>query len=323
VTAVNLSEEEVIRAIQAVSPPRPDVVCGIGDDGAVLEPPAGRRLVSVLDTLNEGVHFPAGTEPKAIGYRVLAVNLSDLAAMGAEPAWAEISVSVPAADANWVTAFVEGLGDLARRWRMAIVGGDTVRGPLSVAAHLTGFIEPGRMLTRAGARPGDLLFVTGAPGEALAGLELLRAGSPDSRLIRRFMWPEPRVAEGRTLGGIASAAIDLSDGLATDAGRVAHASGVRVVVEADLLPLASELQEQFGEDRALEIAITGGDDYELCFTLPPGRQNELQDAASAWGCPCTRIGRVEEGRGLDFEFHGRPFTPDTSCRWDHFSEGSG
>lgn len=319
---MNLSEDEVIRAIQAVSTPRPDVICGIGDDGAVLEPPAGRRLVSVLDTLNEGVHFPSGTEPTAVGYRVLAVNLSDLAAMGAEPGWAELSVSLPVADADWVRAFVEGLAGLVRRWRMAIVGGDTVRGPLSVAAHLTGFVEPGRMLTRAGARPGDLLFVTGAPGEALAGLELLRAGSPDSRLTQRFLWPEPRVAEGRTLGGIASAAIDLSDGLATDVERVARASGVRVVVEADLLPLASELQEGFGEDQALEIAIAGGDDYELCFTLPPACEDELEDKVRSWNCSCTRIGRVEEGRGLAFELNGRSFTPDPSRRWSHFAGGA-
>jgi len=315
---VNLSEDEVIRAIRAVSAARPDVILGIGDDGAVLEPPAGRHLVSVLDTLNEGIHFPAGTEPAAIGHRVLAVNLSDLAAMGAEPAWAELSISVPVADADWIGAFVEGLAGLAGRWRMAIVGGDTVRGPLSVAAHLTGFVDPGCMLTRAGARPGDLLFVTGAPGEALAGLELLRAGSPGSRLTRRFLWPEPRVAEGRTLAGLASAAIDLSDGLATDAGRVAEASKVRVVVEADRLPLAHELHERFGEDQALEMAIAGGDDYELCFTLPPGRENELADATRGWNCPCTHVGRVEEGQGLAFELRGRPFRPDPSRSWSHF-----
>jgi thiamine-monophosphate kinase len=315
---VNLSEAEVIAAIRAVSPDRSDVLVGIGDDGAVLDSPTGRHLVSVLDTLNEGVHFPAGTEPAAVGHRALAVNLSDLAAMGADPAWAELSISLPEADADWVRGFAEGIGRIAKRWHVAIVGGDTVRGPLSIAVHLTGFVEPGRALTRDGARPGDLVFMTGWPGEAMAGLGLLQSGSPASRLTRRFLWPEPRVAEGRALAGLATAAIDLSDGLATDAERVAAASGVRVVVEADRLPVAGEMTELYGREGSLDLVISGGDDYELFFTLPPKRENELLLAAQSWGCPLTRVGRVEDGEGLAFEWEGRPFVPDLGRSWTHF-----
>ncbi len=320
---MNFSEAEVIEAIRAVSPARPDVVCGIGDDGAVLEPPPGRHLVSVLDTLNEGIHFPSGTEPAAIGHRVLAVNLSDLAAMGAEPAWAELSISLPEADANWVHSFADGLARLAEQWGVAIVGGDTVRGPLSVSAHLTGFIEPGGMLTRRGARPGDLVFVTGFPGEAMAGLRLMQSGSPASPLTRRFLWPQPRVAEGRALAGMATAAIDLSDGLAIDAQRVAAASGVRIVIEADRLPMGREMTELFSGDRLLNVIIAGGDDYELFFTLPPGREDELLGAARSWDCALTRIGRVESGGGLAFEQDGRSFTPDLGRCWSHFSGDPG
>jgi len=313
-----LSEAEVIEAIRAVSPARPDVICGIGDDGAILRPPADRYLVSVLDTLNEGVHFPVGTEPAAVGHRALAVNLSDLAAMGAEPAWAELSISLPEADADWVRGFANGLGTLAERWSVAIVGGDTVRGSLSIAVHLTGFVEPGRILMRDGARPGDLVFVTGSPGEAMAGLGLLESGAPPSRLTRRFLWPEPRVDEGRVLAGLATAAIDLSDGLATDAARVASASGVRIVIEADRLPLARELTEVFGAERSLDTVIAGGDDYELFFTLPAGREEELVSAAKTWDCALTRIGRVEDGGGLAFERDGRSFVPDLARSWRHF-----
>ncbi len=318
---MTLSEAEVIEAIRTVSPARADVIRGIGDDGAVLEPPPGLQLVSVLDTLNEGVHFPAGTEPAAVGHRALAVNLSDLAAMGAEPAWAELSLSLPVPDRDWVRGFAGGLGELAKRWHVAIVGGDTVEGPLSISVHLTGFVHPGRALTRDGARPGDVVFVTGAPGEAMAGLGLLRSGAPGSRLIERFLWPEPRVAEGQALAGLATAAIDLSDGLATDAGRIAAASGARIVIEADDLPVAPELVGLFGESMSIDAIIAGGDDYELCFTTTPERKADLLAVARHWRCALSRIGRVERGGGVGFEKGGRPFVPDLSRSWSHFSGG--
>lgn len=315
-----LSEDEIIAILAAGTPEREDVLLGIGDDGAVLAPPVGSNLVAVLDTLNEGVHFPTGIDPAAVGHRALAVNLSDLAAMGAEPAWAALSLSLPASDADWVRSFARGFHSLAARWGVALIGGDTVRGPLSVAVHLTGFVEPAKALTRGGARPGDLVFVTGTPGEAMAGLDLLESGGAESSpLVQRFLWPEPRVAEGLAIAGLATAAIDLSDGLFVDLGRVAAASGVSVAIEVDGLPRSPDAIEIFGAEKATRLAISGGDDYELAFTVPEDREDELMSRAAGWTCPLTRIGRVESGAGLEFRREGGLYSPDVSSSWSHFS----
>ena len=318
-----LSEDDIIAVLAAGTAEREDVLIGIGDDGSVLAPPVGKQLVTVLDTLNEGVHFPAGIDAAAIGHRALAVNLSDLAAMGAEPAWAALSLSLPASDAEWVRSFARGFHSLAARWGVALVGGDTVRGPLSVAVHLTGFVEPAKALTRGGARPGDLLFVTGTPGEAMAGLDVLESGgSESSTLVQRFLWPAPRVAEGQAIAGLASAAIDLSDGLLVDLSRVAAASGVSIVVEVDDLPASAGAIEVFGAEEATRLAICGGDDYELAFTVPEDRQDELMSRAAGWTCPLARIGRVESGTGVEFRRGGRIYSPDVSSSWSHFSGDS-
>jgi thiamine-monophosphate kinase len=183
-----------------------------------------------------------------------------------------------------------------------------------------GFVAPGAMLTRCGARPGDRVYVTGAPGEAMAGLQRLLADPdvPSSHLTRRFLWPEPRVAEGGDLSGLASAAIDLSDGLATDLERIAEASGVRVVIEVEDLPQSEEMKAAFGPEAATALVITGGDDYELAFTMPPDREAELLARAAGWSCSLSRIGHVEAGAGLTFRRDGRPFSPDTTRSWRHF-----
>lgn len=318
-----LSENRVIEILAAGVHPRPDVVLGIDDDGAVLEPPPGKQLISVLDTLNEGVHFPAGMEAGAIGHRALAVNLSDLAAMGAEPAWASLSLSLPEADSRWIESFAAGFHGLAARWGVSLIGGDTVRGPLSVSVHLSGFVEPGGALTRRGARPGELVYMTGMPGEAMAGLRMLDSGrSPSSaHLERRFVWPEPRVAEGLALRGLATAAIDLSDGLGTDLGRLAEASGVRISVRVEDLPVSREIADIFGQESALNMTVCGGDDYELVFSVPPQQEGQVLEAAEGWSCPLTRIGRVEAGAGLELTLEGRPYRLDTSGAWRHFEGG--
>jgi thiamine-monophosphate kinase len=259
----------------------------------------------------------------AIGHRALAVNLSDLAAMGAEPAWASLSMSLPDADSSWIESFASGFHALAARWGVSLVGGDTVRGPLSVSVHLSGFVEPGAALTRRGAKPGELVYVTGMPGEAMAGLKMLEDGrSPSSvHLERRFTWPEPRVAEGLALRGLASAAIDLSDGLGTDLGRLAEASGVRISVRVEDLPVSREIADIFGEAPALSMTVCGGDDYELVFSVPPQREDRLLEAAEDWSCPLTRIGRVEAGAGLAMTLEGRPYRVDLSGAWRHFEGG--
>lgn len=317
-----LSEDRVIRLLASGGHSRSDVVLGIGDDGAVLAPPPGRQLVSVLDTLNEGVHFPAGMDAAAVGHRALAVNLSDLAAMGAEPAWASLSLSLPETDSKWVESFAAGFHGLADQWDVSLVGGDTVRGPLSVSVHLVGFVDPGAALTRSGALEGDLVYVTGWPGEAMAGLRVLESGGSISspRLERRFVRPDPRVVEGLSLRGLATAAIDLSDGLGTDLQRLAVASGVRISIRVEDLPVSREIADIFGAESALELTICGGDDYELAFAVPPQQEDRLLRLAEHWSCDLTRIGRAEAGEGLAFTREGQAYPVDMSRAWRHFGE---
>ncbi|HUO81474.1 MAG TPA: thiamine-phosphate kinase [Gammaproteobacteria bacterium] len=279
---------------------RADVVLGIGDDGAVLSLPPDSRLVAVVDTLVEGVHFPAAMPARCIGHRALAVNLSDIAAMGATPAWATLALTLPAADPAWLGEFVEGVAALAVRHDVALVGGDTTRGPLTVTMQLLGFASPGAWLTRANAAAGDLVFVSGTLGDAAAGLALLEAGDPRAGdpLVDRFLRPQPRVDEGRALVGIASAAIDVSDGFAADLGKLLEASGAGAVLEPDRLPLSEALRRCHDRPDALRLALSGGDDYELCFTVPPERVRELTRIAAAWPCACTHVGHVTRRTGL-------------------------
>ena len=249
------------------------VEVGIGDDGAIVRLPPGRELVVVVDTLVAGVHFPADMVPAEVGYRALAVNLSDVAAMGAEPAWMTLALTLPAPDADWLEGFAAGLWDLAGRHGVALVGGDTTRGPLTVSVQVLGHLPAGTRLLRGGARPGDRVFVSGTPGDAAAGLGLRSPGSEAERRLRaRFLRPEPRLGLGRALAGRASAAIaaiDVSDGLLADLAHICEASGTGAVIDEERLPLSAALIEFAGRERAAELALTGGDDYELCFTLPP------------------------------------------------------
>jgi thiamine-monophosphate kinase len=311
-----LSEEALIRRFfRALGARRPDVRLGVGDDAAVLEPPPGQQLVAAVDTLNEGVHFPPGLDAAAVGHRLLAVNLSDLAAMGATPAWATLSLSLASPDEDWLTAFARGLGELADRHGVAIVGGDTVRGPLSLSLQLLGFVPVGQALTRDGARPGDALFVTGRVGAAAAGLRVLDRSARDDALAGAFLYPEPRVGIGTALRGVASATIDVSDGLATDLGRVLDASEVGARLDVTRLPLAQEAVDRLGLEEAQRLALTGGDDYELCFTVPAAAVGELLTRAAGWPVPATRIGEIEAARGL--RLIAAP--PDLPAGWQHFS----
>jgi thiamine-monophosphate kinase len=304
---------------------RRGVVLGIGDDAALLEPQPG-QLVAALDTLVEGRHFPHGCAPRSIGHRALAVNLSDLAAMGATPAWYLLALTLPRADEQFLGEFASGMLDLAREHDIALVGGDTTAGPLSVSVQVLGHVPPGTALLRSGAQPGDLLFVSGWPGEAAAGLQLeLRVGaqaSPgfesdaDARLRQRFLFPSPRVALGVALRGLASACIDVSDGLAADALKIATASGCGVAIEAEKT-LVSPALLSLGREAALRAALTGGDDYELCFALPVSRLVELPERLINVKCPVTCIGVMEAQPGLRVRDQGRPLTFPLEG-FDHF-----
>ena len=301
---------------------RDDVMLGVGDDGAVLNVPPGQQLVAVADTVVDGVHFPAGSDPADIGHRALAVNLSDLAAMAAVPAWATVCLTVPVGDEAWCEAFASGFDALARAHGVALVGGDTTRGPLAVSVQLLGLVPTGQALTRRGARPGDLVYVTGWPGDAAAGLALLQGrlagqGADRSWLVRRFRRPEPRSEFGVRLRGLASACIDVSDGLAVDLGRLAAASGVAALLRADAVPLSRALYALAGEAGARDFALGGGDDYELLFTVPLARRGELATLQGP-GAPAVHcIGEIAAGHGLKVRAGG----VDLPVRgYDHFPD---
>jgi len=277
------------------------VVLGIGDDCAIVRVPAAEDLLISVDTLVAGVHFPADFDPAHLAQRALAVNLSDLAAMGARPAWFTLALTLPAVDEPWLASFSAALAAFARRFDIALVGGDTTRGPLSITVQVHGTVPAGSALRRDGACAGDELWVSGQPGLAALGLRHILAGNAETAAARVFLQPEPRIALGAALRGVASAAIDVSDGLLADAGHIAERSGVAIVVEPSRLPLAAELTRLADRDDALSLVLGGGDDYELCFTAAPARAAEITGIANALGLPCTRIGRVEQGAGVRAE----------------------
>jgi thiamine-monophosphate kinase len=309
---------------------RADVVVGIGDDAAVLRPAAGRLLVVAMDTLNAGVHFPDGTAPADIGWKALAVNLSDLAATGAEPAWCTLSLSLPQSDAGWIDAFLDGFLALAQQHAVALVGGDTTRGPLSVCVTAHGFVDPGRMLRRDGARAGDDIWVTGTLGDAAAALAQWRGSSSSAGLAEhdndvlalrgRLDRPTPRVAIGLALAGIASACIDLSDGLFADLGHVCAASGIGGVVDIDALPASQALLAGFDLETRRRLQAGGGDDYELCFTAASVASVRIAEIAIATGVRITRIGSMVAGeRGARGHFaDGTAWSPP-HAGYDHFA----
>jgi thiamine-monophosphate kinase len=298
-----LTETSLIeRYFRAAGAQRSDVTLGIGDDAAILSVPPGSALVATTDTLVAGVHFPHGSPAASIGHRALAVNLSDLAAMGARPAWALLALTLPEAQEAWLQEFSAGLGALAQEYRVALVGGDTTRGPLCVTVQLLGLVPADAALQRGGARAGDALFVSGTPGDAAAGLALeqrrLEASRAAAEYLReRFLLPSPRVALGQRLREYASACIDVSDGLLGDAGKLAQASGVAVEVLFEALPVSEALRATLGDEGARRLALSGGDDYELCFTVPAANIAQLhaQLPPAQWGY--ARIGSVRAGDG--------------------------
>ncbi|HEY4291539.1 thiamine-phosphate kinase [Luteibacter sp.] len=300
---------------------RDDVVEGIGDDAAVVAVPAGRELAIAVDTLVEGVHFPVDTTPVDIGWKALAVNLSDLAAMGATPAWALLALTTPDGDEAFFDGLARGFAELATPYRLALVGGDTTRGPLTVTVVVHGFSAPGEALLRSGARVGDVVMVTGTLGDAAAGLRCLAESDalPYAGLVERLNRPTPRVSAGQALRGIATACIDVSDGLVADLGHICAASGVGADIDAAMLPRSSALLTHFADADALDFALGGGDDYELCFTVPADRAGEVGATMARLGCGATRVGRIVDGSGVRvFDGNGNVYEP-ARAGWNHFA----
>ncbi|HEY0660800.1 MAG TPA: thiamine-phosphate kinase [Lysobacter sp.] len=314
-------EFQLIDRIRARATTRDDVVLGIGDDAAVLQVPSGKQLVVATDTLNSGVHFPPDTVPADIGWKALAVNLSDLAAMGAEPAWCTLSLSLPHGDAAWVDTFLDGFLALATPHRVALVGGDTTRGPLSVCVTVHGFVDPGRALRRDAAQVGDDVWVSGTLGDAAAALAQWRSGAAiDPSLRARLDRPTPRVALGMALAGVAHACVDLSDGLLADLGHVCRASGVGAQVELSALPTSVALRTAFADGARHSLQATVGDDYELCFTAPLQARDAIARIPADTDTALTRIGRIVAGGGVQaLAGDGQSWAPGGEG-FVHFSE---
>ena len=318
-----ISEFELIRRfLQQATGQRADVVLGIGDDCALLEMPAGRQLAVSMDTLVEGRHFVLGANPVALGHKALAVNLSDLAAMGAEPAWATLALTLPAPDSAWLESFVKGFAELAAVHGVQLVGGDTTRGPLSITVQVHGFVDAGRALRRDGARPGDGIYVSGTIGDAALALVLSQQAGTESpvpvQLQSRLDWPTPRVGLGLMLAGRADAAIDISDGLLADLGHVCDASRVAARIEVAQIPLSSAARgylEQFG----WRPILAGGDDYELLFCVPGDVDGELIANCRKAGHEVTRIGSVEAGSGIALVYPDGRVSRELPAGFDHFA----
>ncbi len=312
-------EFDLIARIRARAGTRADVALGIGDDAALLAPPPGRQLVVTADTLNDGVHFPHGTSPADLGWKALAVNLSDLASMGAEPAWCTLSLSLPQSDAVWIDGFLDGFLALAGEHGIALVGGDTTRGPLSVSVTAMGFVDAGRALRRDGARVGDDVWVTGTLGDAAGALALLER-DPAHVLRTRLDRPTPRMRAGLALVGLANACVDVSDGLLADLGHIASQSGMAAQVDVGALPVSEALRASFDEATRLAMQAGGGDDYELCFTAPFEARAGIAAVSLQLGLRITRIGCIMAGEGVHpLDADGRTWSPPRRG-YDHFAE---
>jgi thiamine-monophosphate kinase len=326
----DLGEFELIRRFfSRAAPPRAEsgVILGIGDDAALLELPQGTDLVAAVDTLVAGRHFPDGTDARSVGHRALAVNLSDLAAMGATPSWATLALTLPSADPEWLERFAAGLFDLADAHGVALVGGDTTRGPLTVSVQLLGHVPTGTALRRGGARAGDLLAVSGTLGDAGAGLLFASVPPPAAarrdveELVRRFDFPSPRVELGLSARAIATAAMDLSDGLVGDLPKLAHASGLHAHVSVERLPLSAAMRAVANPVQARDWALAAGDDYELLFAVSPQRYAALRAAADRLNLTLTAIGELRSGAGVSWSLNGEQFVP-SATGYDHFAQAS-
>jgi thiamine-monophosphate kinase len=284
---------------------RDDVSIGVGDDGAVVTVPQGKQLVVTTDTLVAGVHFPSDTQPEDIACKAIAVNLSDLAAMGAEPAWLTLALTLPDVDESWIKTFAASFSATAEKYNVQLIGGDTTQGPLSVTVQAMGLAAPDRIMRRDRARPGDSIYISGTLGDAAAGLGIRQQGRvPDEScawLIDRLNRPEARTLLGMKLAACSNCAIDISDGLIADLGHILEASHCGATINIDKLPLSHQLVAYFNgrDDVDWELVLAGGDDYELCIVVRPDNEPELTRIAAELSLPLTRIGVIEQRPSLN------------------------
>ncbi|MCS3902308.1 thiamine-monophosphate kinase [Methylohalomonas lacus] len=275
---------------------------GVGDDAAVLQVPDGYELVVTMDTLVSGVHFAATAAPADIGWKALAVNLSDLAAMGAEPRWITLGLTLPQADSNWLAGFSQGFFDLAEQFSVGLVGGDLTRGPLTITVQAHGLVPAATAITRSGAQCGDLLAVSGYLGDAGYALTGSGAADNDADYFRqRLHRPHPPVAAGMSVRGRVNAAIDISDGLLADSDHLLAASRLGAVIHTDHIPISPQLAAACDRQTALQLALTAGDDYELCLALAAAAEDDVRTALRAVNRELYVLGCLHEGSGVQLE----------------------
>lgn len=306
------------------SGPTRHTVLGIGDDAALLSCNPANRLAVSTDTLVSGTHFLPETDPYLLGRKTLAVNLSDMAACAAQPSWATLALTLPSIDTVWLDRFSSGFFAMAEAYAVDLVGGDTTRGPLAMTVTVIGTVPAANFLSRAGARPGDDLWVSGTLGDAALGLIAGRRSVPLSEPARSFCLerlnnPDPRVALGLGLRGLASSAIDISDGLVADAGHIARASGVGLQIAFAQLPQSDALRELDDGQERQQCLLSGGDDYELLFTAAPAHCSAIETLGHALGVRLTCVGKVVSGVGVRIQDAGGDEIVPSRGGYDHFS----
>ena len=308
-----MTEFEIIKKYFASrSIKRADVIESIGDDAAIVAVPKNQQLVITTDTLIAGRHFPHETSPFDIGHKSLAVNLSDLAAMGATPHWVTMALTLPKADEVWIKHFCDGFFELAHRYQVELIGGDLTEGPLSITIQALGCIPAQKALLRKGAKPSDLLYVTGTLGDAGLALKCLKEKHSLDPAYKEMIFaklnrPEPCVEIGEKLRGIAHAAIDISDGLAADLKHILEKSGVGAILHVDQLPLSEALIHSLSHEEAIALALTSGDDYELCFTVPENNRLALENIFSTLSCRLTCVGKITKEKNLSMYDQGKKY----------------
>ncbi|ODT69762.1 MAG: thiamine-phosphate kinase [Nitrosomonadales bacterium SCN 54-20] len=320
-----LSEFDIIRSFFTRSAPA--TVLGIGDDAALIRPAPGMELAISTDMLVSGRHFFEDVDPYKLGHKSLAVNLSDMAAMGARPRWATLSLALPESvvqkDESWLRAFADGFFALAHAHRVDLIGGDTTNGPLNICVTIIGEAPEGKALRRSGARAGDDIWVSGYLGDATLALAYRKKKiMPELDEVEAIMaaleMPIPRVELGQRLIGLAHSAIDISDGLLADLGHILECSRVAAVVRIDQMLRSAAMEKHFPHPLAIECLLAGGDDYELCFTVPKSERTKVELLSREEGIPLTRIGSIEEGAGLVvLDSAGRTVTTRVKG-YDHF-----
>jgi thiamine-monophosphate kinase len=318
-----LSEFSLIqRYFEQLSTQRDDVLLGIGDDCALLQCPADHLIAVSIDTLVENIHFFADVDPETLGYKSLAVGLSDLAAMGAQPAWFTLALTLPEVNENWLKGFSQGLAKLAKKHNIQLVGGDTTRGPLTISIQVHGFVAAEKAVRRSGAQVGDMIYVTGTLGDAGAALQLqlqkwndVTLNIEDKIYLRqRLEQPTPRLEIGQELAGIASSAIDISDGLLADLGHILEKSSVGARLDLTKLPLSLAMTK-VDRKTAERFALQSGDDYELCFTVPPQYFSEIEQRFKD---QCTLIGTITDDQGIYFIDDNDALIALKGTGYDHF-----